>query len=285
MTTEQQIKDFRTYLEQLGYSRTTRSMLPDCVRDFLDYHKGWEEEFTTTHVEEYHEWLQIRPHKQKGGGLSEHYINHHIYALRLYFNWREQNGEISYNPISVMKFRQPKSQPREPFTLQEIRRLFEAAQTAKETAILHIFYSCGLRRSEGEALNRNDLHFKQRILYVRSGKGAKRRAVPMTVKVSAALEDYFLRERTDRAKDSEAFVLNRVGQRMKGDGYGRVLKELIERAGITREASLHHLRHSIATHLLESGLSLEEVRDFLGHACLETTQVYAKVNKKQLLEL
>ena len=284
MTAENQTSDFKTYLEQLGYSKSSCFMLPHCVQDFLDYHKGGEE-FTTTHIEEYYEWLQIRPHKQKEGGLSEHYINHHIYALRLYFNWQEQTGQLSYNPISVMRFRQPKGKPREPFTLQEILQLFAVAQSAKETAILHIFYSCGLRRSEGEALNRNDIHFKQRILYVRRGKGAKRRAVPMTAKVSAALEHYWQSERQGKAKDSEAFIVNRVGQRMKGDGYGRVLKELIERAGITREASLHHLRHSIATHLLESGLSIEEVRDFLGHACLETTQVYAKVNQKQLLEL
>jgi len=279
-----QIKDFKTYLTQLGYSKTTLSMLPECVSDFLHHAKQYPKNITPNDVQLFYEWLQQRPNRKQGGALSEQYINHHIYALRVFFNWLELTGEITYNPMSVLTFKRPQGNPREPLTQAEIQALFDAAESLKERAILHLFYSCGLRRNEAERLNSRDVHLKTQMLYVREGKGAKRRVVPMTVKVSQDLESYYLRERTNQVavSDPEAFILNRAGSRMRGDGYNNVLKQVIARTEIIKQVSLHHLRHSIATHLLESGLSIEYVRDFLGHAFLETTQGYAKVNQHQL---
>jgi integrase/recombinase XerD len=72
---------------------------------------------------------------------------------------------------------------------------------------------------------------------------------------------------------------------MSGNSYNKAVKEIIRKAGITKEITLHHLRHSIATHLLESGLNIEYVRDFLGHSHLEATQIYAKVHEYQLKKL
>ncbi|MXV13906.1 tyrosine-type recombinase/integrase [Hufsiella ginkgonis] len=153
----------------------------------------------------------------------------------------------------------------------------------QERAVLHLFYSCGLRRNEGEALNARDVHFAQRLLYVRSGKGAKRRVVPMPAQVAADLENYYMQERADHQE--RAFMLNKTGGRMSGQGYQGVLSELLERAGLPPGTTLHHLRHSIATHLLASGVSMELLREFLGHSCLETTQIYAGISRQQLLTL
>jgi len=264
-------------------------MLPECVKEFLEYHSTTTPEAVTQkHIESFYNWLQVRPHKRNEGGLSESYIYHHVYALKLFFSYLEETGQIKYNPISVMKFKRPKHNTREPLTKAEINRLFETAQTLKETAMLHLFYSCGLRRSEAVELNTKDIHFKSCLLYVREGKGHKRRAIPMTVKVSEELENYYLQERSDsqrKAKDTEAFILNRIGSRMRGDSYNRIIKEIVKTSGIARLCTLHHLRHSIATHLLENGLSLENVRDFLGHSYLEATQIYTKVSKYQLKSL
>jgi integrase/recombinase XerD len=280
------VKNFKNYLQDLGYSKSSCYMLPDCIRDFLSHAKKNPDRCTQKEIQSFYEHLQQRPHKQKEGGLSEQYINHHVYAIRVFFNWLESTGQIKYNPISVMKFKAPKGNPRQPLTPEEIKQLFESTITLKETAILHLFYSCGLRRSEGEMLNIRDVHFKKQILYVREGKGAKRRAVPMTARVTKELENYYLEERrTARAKDREAFMLNRIGMRMSGDSYNKVLKEILKRTEVKPETTLHHLRHSIATHLLESGLSLEYVRDFLGHAFLESTQIYTKVSQRQLNKL
>jgi integrase/recombinase XerD len=280
------VVEFRSYLENVGYSKSSCYMLPECIRSFLSHAKKNPERCTQKEIERFYAHLNERPHKRKEGGLSEQYINHHVYAIKVFFNWLESIGRIKYNPVSVMKFRRPKANQRQPLSQEEIKILFESAETLKETAILHLFYSCGLRRSEAEDLNTKDVHFKKQILYVREGKGAKRRAVPMTARVTKELENYYQEERrTARAKDREAFMINRVGMRMSGDSYNKVLKEIIRRTEINMETTLHHLRHSIATHLLESGLSLEYVRDFLGHAFLESTQIYTKVNQRQLQKL
>ena len=283
-----QIKDFKNYLVQLGYGKNTVSMVVRCMEDFLDYHPATDtEDFTAGHIHQYYDYLQIRPHKHKGGGLSEQYINHHVYALRVFFNWLEATQGLTGNPMSVLRFKHPKGNPRQPLSQEEIKALFENAQSVKETALLHIFYSCGLRRSEAVDLEIKDIHFKTRILYVREGKGAKRRAVPMTERVSKDLESYYLQERITqvRVKDAGAFMLGVTGRRMCADAYNKTLKILLERAGLSKEISLHYLRHSIATHLLESGLAIEYVRDFLGHRHLETTQIYAKVHAWQLQKL
>jgi integrase/recombinase XerD len=282
------INSFKVYLSQTGYGQSSRSMFPAMIAGFLNYHRlTGVHQITPQHIREYHDHLQHRPHKQQEGGLSESYIYHHVYALKVFFNWMEETGQLKPNPISGMRFSQPVKKSREPLSPEAVLQLFEATETLRERAMLHLFYSCGLRRSEGEALNTRDIHFKQQLLYVRSGKGAKRRVVPMPVQVAADLENYYRQERMHQVarNDESAFMLNQVGRRMSGQVYHLLLKRIIKRAGLEEHISLHHLRHSIATHLLANGLSMELLRQFLGHSFLETTQIYAKVNQQQILKL
>jgi site-specific recombinase XerD len=281
------IHQFKSYLYQVGYSNTTQRMLPACVAEFIEQQGitdlRWIEQ---EKVKAFYQWLQIRPLKYRPGGLSEMMISHYVYALKTFFSWLEVTGQSDYNPISGIKFKRAKAGNREPLTLPEITQLFTAVTSLQELALLHLFYSCGLRRSEGEALNCSDLHFKTGLLYVRAGKGAKRRVVPMTEKTVLDLEAYYLQDRcnaqTKTVKDMEAFLLNRSGGRLNGDQCNQRLKDLVNRSAIGKEITLHHLRHSIATHLLQGGMQLEQVRDFLGHYYLETTQIYAKPQAEQL---
>jgi integrase/recombinase XerD len=281
------IQAFKDYLYHVGYGESTAKMLPVLVKEFLENQLITDISFIEQHkVKSFYEYLQTRPLKLRSGALSEAMIYHYVYALKTFFSWAEITGQIDYNPISGIKFKRPKSNTREPLSKEEINQLFEAATTLKEQAILHVFYSCGLRRSEGEALNINDIHFKQKLLYVRDGKGARRRVVPITAAITADLEKYYLEERTNshvkKVLDADAFFINANGARMSGDSCNRLLQQLAEKAGFKKEISLHHLRHSIATHLLQSGMAMEYVRDFLGHSLLETTQVYAKPDLQQL---
>lgn len=281
------LHEFTLYLYQVGYSAGTQNMLPACVGEFLEQQRIKDISYVQqVQVKEFYSWLQQRPLKRGHGGLSEMMISHYVYALKTFFSWLEVTEQISYNPISGLKFKRAKGNTRQPLTVTEIQQLFTEATTFKEIAVLHLFYSCGLRRSEGEALNTSDIHYKKRLLYVRAGKGAKRRVVPITDKVAKDLEAYYLQDRCSgqvkRVKDEEAYMLNKGGYRMKGDQYNTLLKELTAKAGIADEVTLHHLRHSIATHLLQSGMAMEKVRDFLGHYTLETTQHYAKPDMNQL---
>ena len=106
----------------------------------------------------------------------------------------------------------------------------------------------------------------------------------MNEKVSRDLKTYALMERNPKGGE-RAFMTNRIGTRTSGNSYNNILKKILERSEIKKEITLHCLRHSIATHLLESGLSVEYVRDFLGHKHLESTQIYTRVKSKQLWNL
>lgn len=263
-------------------------MLPAMVTDFLNYHQLAEvTQITPYHIQSYHRHLQQRPNKHQEGGLSESYIHHHVYALKVFFNWLEETGQLKHNPISALRFAQPEKKSREPLSQEAVLQLFHSAKSLQERAMLHLFYSCGLRRSEGEALNTRDIHFKEQLLYVRSGKGAKRRAVPMPMQVATDLENYYRQQRIHQVarNDESAFMLNKTGGRMRGQGYQNILKELTGRTGLPEEITLHHLRHSIATHLLANGMTIELLRQFLGHSHLETTQIYAKVSQERILNL
>jgi integrase/recombinase XerD len=110
----------------------------------------------------------------------------------------------------------------------------------------------------------------------------------MTAKVAKEIENYYLQERSNGIcpeADTEAFILNRYGQRMSCGAYNKFMRTFVFKSGIGRLVTPHYLRHSIATHLLENGLSLEYVKEFLGHSFLESTQIYTKVSKYQLKRL
>jgi len=117
---------------------------------------------------------------------------------------------------------------------------------------------------------------------VRKGKNYKERYVPMTEAIKADLENYIYqaREQLQSFKETknEALFISLKGTRLCGNSLLDRLKKLVKEAKIQKEIGLHTLRHSIATHLLQSGLSLEEVSQFLGHSSLESTQIYTHLS-------
>lgn len=268
---------FRQHLQRLGYGKSTVSMLPACVKEFFEIVPKLPSEIEKTDIDRYHQHLQNRPNKRRPGGLSERMIRHHLYALKSFFNWQVQRGEIIQHPMNNLQVNAAQNKPRQILTQAEIKQLYATAKTARERIILSLCYGCGLRRSEAENVNVKDVNLQSGLLYVRSGKGGKRRAVPLSEGVKRDIEHY-LKARQAPASE-RALVVNRDGTRLRGGDYYKGLKKLLERAGIEKHISLHSLRHSIATHLLEGGLSVEYVRDFLGHRHLESTQLYTRINE------
>lgn len=282
---------FHNYLHQLGYGKSTQQMISGCVAAFLQQHKIDVAALRKEHITAFHGYLQQRPHLYSGKPLSQRYIYHHLYSLRVFFNgaairWLEQSGQIATNPISALKFKSPQYHPRVPLSLQQVKLLFAACRTSRELAVLHIFYSCGLRRSEGAALNAADVVPEEQLLYVRCGKFGKRRAVPLGERVANELQYY---KQLAHVAADKPFLLNQNGRRMSGSSCNLLIKQLAARAELDEAVccslSLHLLRHSIATHLLQAGLRLEQLRDFLGHRHLEATQLYTHIDHGQLLKL
>jgi len=278
------VQNFKIHLERLGYSRNMIKQLPCHIDDFLKFTVKEVTEIESEDILNFHTYLQERPNKRRSGGLSESYINHHIYGLKLFFGWQQDKGVILENPISSLEFKKPRSKQRDILTQKEVTELFESCLSLKERAILAIFYGCGLRRSEGEDLDLKDIHFRAGILYVRKGKNSKRRAVPLSGQVKTELWNYAVNERETK-ENEKAFITNQIRTRALGSTYNKILKSILERTSISKEITLHCLRHSIATHLLDNDLPVEYVRDFLGHKHLESTQIYVRIKNKHLWNL
>jgi integrase/recombinase XerD len=292
------LKEFKENLKIIGYAEGTQHMLPTLVTEFLYRleEKGLNrfDRIEQNDIIEHYEYLKERPNFRKDGGLSSMMIQHHIYSLKLFFAHLEKTGRIKYNPISALTFPKPESKERQILTVEEVKELYDVSENLIDKAILGIAYGCGLRRSEITRLDIRDIAFRSFLLYVREGKGCKRRVVPMPKKVGEDLKSYYLKERSSyirrTTKDNQvAFLLNVEGNRMKGETCNKRLKCLIQLTDnsniINKEISLHSLRHSIATHLLDSGLGIESVQEFLGHSGVDSTQIYTRVSKSQLKKL
>jgi site-specific recombinase XerD len=219
---------------------------------------------------------------RRGSTLSAYTIDGYVFSLRLLFDYAERHGLIRHgSPLAGLRLPRPRGRRRYCCTREEITQLYAACGSdLRRRALLHLLYGCGLRRSEAVALNVGDVDRRAGLLYVRRGKGGRRRAVPLSQGVSAGLSAYLGRDRPQwtTAKSGSAFLLNDWGRRMRGTTLARHVAVLVKGAGLEKKPITPHvLRHSIATHLLAGGMAVERVRDFLGHVCLETTQGYTRV--------
>jgi len=274
-------KSFAQYLRTLGYSKSTQRMMSYSLNEFINHDPRPIENIQKEDLIKYADYLSNRPKKKGVGCMSSTMLRQYLYGLKVFFSWCEQTERISINPMSGYELPEVEKREREILSRKEIRELYAVCETNQDRAILGLFYGCGLRRSEGEKLNAVDIDFSKSLLYVRQGKGGKRRVIPLSDGIRKDLLRYHQEERGYHP-ESSAFILNESERRMSGTTYNDRLKKLLAKAGILKRISLHNLRHSIATHLLEQGLELEQVRDFLGHAHLETTQIYTHYDTRKL---
>lgn len=295
-TYQQLAKDYRAYLATVGYRNTTVNEKHQQLIKFLYWSENHQlskiDQIQVHHLENYKTHLQEQPNQNTGGRLSGKTIYSKLRALELFFTMLQSKGEITVNPFSTFQNDYKESNvERTILTQSEIQQLYEVTINDQERAMLSLAYGCGLRAAELEAVNVQDIKLRDGILIVPKGKGNKRRTIPLSPGVKEDLKNYFYQERSKLIADPEeqAFMLHSQGGRMRGYTWNKYLKRIIERTeDITIQGkgiSLHSLRHSIATHLLENGIAVEQVRLFLGHRMVETTETYTRVNQEQLKKL
>ena len=179
------------------------------------------------------------------------------------------------------------------FYQQEINELYNSIDVneslgERNLAIIELLYGSGLRVSELCALKISDIHFRQNIIYVK-GKGSKVRVVPMTKYCVEALENYLSNERKQllmkSKSNTEIVFLNHHGRPLTTRGIRDILKRIIKKTVKITNISPHMLRHSFATHLLDSGADIRSVQELLGHSQLTTTQIYTHVSKEKLKQV
>lgn len=286
--------DFRQFIRVKAYSRGKNEMYPACVREFLFFAETRQildiQDVKAIDIFTYHKYLSERPNQRRAGGLSDSMIRHHLFSLRLLFDYLMDTGVIESSPAHLQKFNLVKYKERQILTEEEIKELFQVAIDKREKALLAIAYGCGLRRTEIVNLDVGDILFHKGTLTVRDGKFGKSRVVPLSDNILTNLREYLINERfkyitLPSSASVTAFLLNNKGARTNGQYLANMLHRIIERTQNPviqhKQITLHCLRHSIATHLLDHGASMEFVQEFLGHAEIDSSTLYAKRRKQR----
>jgi integrase/recombinase XerD len=297
-------KSFKEWLGILGYSWQAVYYMPIQIRGLLNHlekqHKTQLTDITSEAIKDYyHNELKQRKNYMSGtGALSNTHLNKHIQALKKFTEYLRQTGKLS---ISIVNLSMEKvtEEKLTVLTEDEIRQLYKTtailqqqkknnrspefyeAIQQRDRAMLSIFYGCGLRRNEGYHLNVNDINISSGVLHVKNGKGYKERLVPISNKSLEHISNYLYDGRNYLVKENKEvafFIGGNNGKRLQGQMMLVKLQQLVRLTDnaelMEKEVGLHTLRHSIATHLLGNGMSLEKIKDFLGHSSMDSTQIY-----------
>jgi integrase/recombinase XerC len=206
-------------------------------------------------------------------------------AIREYFRFLEASSLVQKNPALGMQTPKKERSGRTALRSDEYTKLLALAGShARDYAILQVFLQTGIRVSELCALTRDDVDLEQRQLRIRSGKGQKDRTIVLEKKGRQAIKIYLA---VRPASLSEALFLNYHGEPLSERGVRKMLAKYLKASGITKMISPHSLRHTFATYKAERGVSPYVLREWLGHARLDTTQIYvhlARENTKKAME-
>ena len=212
-------------------------------------------------------------------------------GLRLFFNFLLLENKIDSNPLDLIE--SPKISRKLPdvLSLEEIDQMIAAIDLSKpegerNRSIIETLYGCGLRVSELTNLHLSDLFFEEGFIKV-TGKGDKQRFVPISPYTQKYIEIYLqhIRQQQKIHPDfTDVLYLNRRGKQLTRVMIFHIIKDLVKKAGITKQISPHSLRHAFATHLLENGADLRSIQLLLGHESITTTEIYLHLDKQKLHE-
>jgi site-specific recombinase XerD len=210
-------------------------------------------------------------------------VSRKLSSLRSFYAFMKERGLVQRDETDLVSA--PKSASRLPPIANEggISALLEAPSAITDTgvrdrAILELAYACGLRLSEITGLDVGDIDLEQRQARV-TGKGSKDRVTVMGIPAATAVKRYLDRVRTNIATKSQpAMFLNRGGTRLSARSIQKLVKKYALIAGLDLDFSIHTIRHSFATHLLDGGADLRVVQELLGHASPQTTQIYTQIS-------
>ncbi len=268
----EKLSQFRKWMKHRRYSESTINTYADAVKQFLMYYK-------------------IRDIKSLNNEDMVEYVHEHIVKNKLSFSYQNQlvNGvklffrEVEKSKIEIDKLQRPRREHKLPNVLskEEVKAILEAPKNQKHRAMLSLIYACGLRRSELLNLKPSDIDSNRKLLIIRNAKGRKDRIVPISEKLIDMLRAYY--------KQYKPTIWLFEGQK-KGEQYSEqslqsVLKQSVSKCNIRKPVTIHWLRHSYATHLLEGGTDLRYIQELLGHKSSKTTEIYTHVSTKSIQQI
>ncbi len=279
------IKQFEQHL------RSERRLSTHTIKGYLrDLHKleGWceRQSLSLSQLDNQHIRTCLTTLHRKGlGGRS---LNRWLASLRTFFNYALKQQWLKSNPaIAVSAPKSAKKLPKTLDTDQVARYLAFTAESwidCRDLAIVELFYSSGLRLSELTALNLEDIDLNDQLVTV-TGKGNKSRQLPMGSHAINALKIWLARRHEHASDPTRAIFVSRQGKRISPRAVQERLRLIGLRQGMDGKIHPHMLRHSFASHLLESSGDLRAIQELLGHANLSTTQVYTHLDFQHLARI
>lgn len=268
----EKIAKYRNYLSSKRYSDSTIKTYTEALKSFLKfYDTKLVEEITNDDVIKYDNEFILK------NNLSASYQNQIVNAIKLYFRTVEKRS------INIELIHRPRREHLLPNVLskEEVKLILNAHSNIKHKAMLSLIYACGLRCGELIRLTPAHIDSKRNLIIIKQSKGKKDRIAPLSNKTIDMLRSYFSLFRPEK------YLFE--GQ-TKGTPYDErslqlVLKQALKKVNITKPVTLHWLRHSYATHLLEAGTDLRYIQELLGHKSSKTTEIYTHVSTHSLQKI
>jgi integrase/recombinase XerD len=265
---EAKITQYKDWLRAKRYSQNTINVYTDSIRTFLRffYDKPVSEISNEDVIVFNNEYIL-------DNRFSASFQNQVINSIKLFFSTIE-NTKIEAEFIHRPK--RPKLLPNI-LSKEEVKSIISAPINLKHRTMLCLIYACGLRRSELLNLKITRVDSKRKLLIISQSKGRKDRVIPLSTKILDMLREYY-----NLYKPKEFLFEGQSGGQYSEKSLESVLKNAIKKAKIIKPVSLHWLRHSYATHLLEAGTDLRYIQEILGHTSSKTTEIYTHVSTKNI---
>ena len=268
----EQIQKFKNWLLSKRYSQNTIKTYTEALGNFLYYYK----DKSVTEITN-DDLIQFNNDYILKNNLSASYQNQIVNAIKLFYS-TVQNKKIEMSGIH-----RPKRAKLLPNVLskEEVKLILNAHVNLKHRVMLSLIYSCGLRRGELLNLKLTDIDSKRNLIFIHQAKGKKDRIAPLSPKILSLLRDYY------KLYKPKIWLFE---GHLNGEPYSEkslqsVLKLALHKTGIQKPVTLHWLRHSYATHLLENGTDLRYIQELLGHNSSKTTEIYTHVSTKSLQQI
>ncbi len=290
----------KAVVDYSGFKEKTITHIPAEIEQCLTAlklwmtHKRYSESTITTYLDGAKSFLLFtypKPIKSITNDDVVRYVNEYIIKRKLSFSYQNQvvNAikllfrEVVHCGLDVDKLERPRREYKLPNVLskEEVASILKAHTNVKHKTMLSLIYSCGLRRSELLNLRPADIDSKRNVVIIKQAKGKKDRIVPLSQKILIMLRQYYA------AYKPKTWLFEGQIENEKYDerSLANVLKQALTKVNITKPVSLHWLRHSYATHLLESGTDLRYIQELLGHSSSRTTEIYTHVSTKNIQQI
>jgi site-specific recombinase XerD len=254
-----------------GYSAKTQTSYVGAVRGLAKYYKRSPEEITQEEVRAYFLWLV------KERGVARSTLTIYLSGIKFLFEKTLKREWLIFNLV------RPQKRKKLPVILspEETKQVLSLVRLPKFRMALTVIYACGLRLNEGLHLKVQDIDSKRMLIWIRNGKGGKDRYVPLPERLLTMLRAYW----NIHKPSSYLFFSKDKNTALADTSLQKTFKTIILQSDIRKEASIHTLRHSYATHLLERGVDLRVIQELLGHKSPQTTAIYTHLTDKSFKTL